>query len=360
MRKFTLHQPSHTREAVGLLGAHGLAARPLGGGTDLVAGMMRDQIVGSALPYPTHLVDVTTIEDFAGMRFDDGGCVVGAATTLAELAESSAMRAGWPMLADAAGNVASAEIRAIGTVGGNIHQRPRCWFFRAKDFDCIKKGGDICYALHGDSRYNAIFGGHSCYIVHPSDLATALVALDATARIVSAEGERTVSFEDYFVGPRENLVQETVLRPDEMLKEVAVPRQPSGAVQVWEKVNDKGLPTWDFAVVSVAVVATVEDGTWSEGRIVLGGVAPVPYRATTVEQALTGKRVDEAAAVAAETLRALAHPMRHNAYKVKLAETIVERAVRRAAGAGAAEPGAHRDASGADAAEPTDHRNGQQ
>lgn len=331
MRKFTLHQPTQVREAVTLLASHGLAARPLGGGTDLVAGMMRDQVTGSGLPYPEHLVDVMGLSELSGIRFDNDGCILGAATTLVELAESSTLASGWPLLVDAASNVATAEIRAIGTIGGNIHQRPRCWFFRAKDFDCIKKGGDICYALHGDSRFNAIFGGHSCYIVHPSDLATALVAYGARATVASPDGERAVSFDDYFVNPRENLLQETVLGADELLKEVLVTRPERGTSQVWEKVNDKGLPTWDFAVVSAAIVARVIDGVWDSGRIVLGGVAPVPFRATSVEEALHGKPVAEAAATAAATLRDLAHPMRHNGYKVTLTETVVERAVLRAA-----------------------------
>lgn len=332
MRKFTLHRPDRVDEALSVLASHGLAARPLGGGTDLVAGMMRDQVTGSGLPYPSHLVDVTTLPELSGVRFGDDVCLIGAATTLVDVAESAELGAGWPLLVEAASNVATAEIRAIATVGGNIHQRPRCWFFRAKDFDCIKKGGDICYALHGDSRYNAIFGGHSCYIVHPSDLATALVALGGRAQVVSPDGGRTVDFDDYFVGPRENLLQETVLGPDELLKEVEVPRPAPGTAQVWEKVNDKGLPTWDFAVVSAAVVAQIVEGVWESGRVVLGGVAPVPYRATSVEAALEGRPVAEAAAEAAGSLRALAHPMRQNGYKVTLTETVVERALLRAAG----------------------------
>lgn len=341
MRKFTLHQPSCVEEAVDVLGTHGLAARPLSGGTDLVAGIMRDQITGSGMPYPSHLVDVAGLAELSVMRVDDDECVIGAATTLADVAESSALASGWALLVEAAGNVASAEIRAIGTVGGNIHQRPRCWFFRSKDFDCIKKGGDICYALHGDNRYNAIFGGHSCYIVHPSDLAIALTALGARGHAMSPDGERTIDFDEYFVSPRVNLLQETVLRPDELLLDVAVPRPAPGSVQVWEKVNDKGLPTWDFAVVSAAVVAHVVDGVWESGRVVLGGVAPVPFRATSVEQALQGQPVASAAAPAAETLCALAHPMRQNGYKVTLTQTIVERALLRAAGLveGASEKG---------------------
>jgi xanthine dehydrogenase YagS FAD-binding subunit len=234
------------------------------------------------------------------------------------------------LLAAAAGEVGSAEIRAIGTLGGNLHQRPRCWFFRSKDFDCIKKGGDICYAVKGDNRFNAIIGGHLCFIVHPSDLAVALLALDASAEVASAGGGRRVSFSEYFVGPGENLLQESVLQPDEVLTGVHVPPAAPGTRHAWEKLNDKGLPTWDFAVASAAVSIRVADGICQSSRIVLGGVAPVPYRATVVEEALAGREVNEAMAEASAAIRAVARPMPRNGYKVGLAEVVIERALTKA------------------------------
>jgi xanthine dehydrogenase YagS FAD-binding subunit len=330
MREFVLLQPTRLAEVVDILHDKGQGARPLGGGTDLVMGVMRDQLIGSGMPYPEELVDLMGVDELVGVRQEGDDCVIGAATTLVDVVEHPEVARHWPLLVEAAASVATPEIRVVGTLGGNIHQRPRCWFFRNKDFDCIKKGGDICYAVKGDNRYNAIIGGHVCYIVHPSDLATALVALNASARVVSRDGERTIAFDDYFVDTRENLLQETVLAPEELLKEVVLTPPAPGTRHAWEKLNDKGLPTWDFALVSAAVAATIEDGVWRDGRIVLGGVAPYPYRATVVEEALIGQNVEEALAEAAAQIRKVARPMSRNDYKVDLAEVIIERAVRKA------------------------------
>jgi xanthine dehydrogenase YagS FAD-binding subunit len=332
VRAFTLHEPASTQEAVDELHAHGTQARPLAGGTDLVAGVMRDQLVGSGMPYPTHLVDLTTVSELAGIRVADDGVRIGATTTLTDIAASSELSAGWPLLTEAASQVASPEIRNLGTLGGNIHQRPRCWFFRNKDFDCIKKGGDVCFAVKGDNRYNAVIGGHLCYIVHPSDLAMVLVALGARARVASPGGaaSREIPFDEYFVGPQQDLLRETVLGPDELLTEVVIPPTPPRTHHAWRKLNEKGQPTWDFALVSVAAAITASDGVWEAGRIVLGGVAPVPYRAKVVEDALAGQDIRSELPDAISELRALARPMSHNAFKLRLMETLIERTVLRA------------------------------
>jgi xanthine dehydrogenase YagS FAD-binding subunit len=309
-----------------MLAEAGLGGRPLGGGTDLVAGVMRDQLIGTAMPYPTDLIDVKRLRELRGIRVaEDGSLVIGSATTLTDLAESSEVRAGWPLLASAASLVATPEIRNVGTVGGNLHQRPRCWFFRNKDFDCIKKGGSICYAVKGDNRYNAILDGNVCFIVHPSDLGSAVIALGASARVAGPRGDRVISFDDYFVSPAENLVAETALGPDELLVEVVVPAVAAGARQIWVKVNEKGLPTWDFAIASVAAVASVSGGVWQGGRVVLGAVAPVPWRAFVVEQALAGRRVEDAVPDAVLALRAAARPMTRNAWKLDVMSTVLER-----------------------------------
>jgi xanthine dehydrogenase YagS FAD-binding subunit len=328
LRAFRLHQPDTVSDAVAILAEAGLDGRPLGGGTDLVAGVMRDQLIGSAMPYPTDLIDVARLRELRNIRVaDDGALVIGSATTLADLSESTDVRSGWPLLSSAASLVATPEIRNVGTLGGNLHQRPRCWFFRNKDFDCIKKGGSICYAVKGDNRYNAILDGNVCFIVHPSDLGSALIALGASARVAGSRGERLISFDDYFVSPAVNLVSETALAPDELLVEVTVPPVTAGARQTWVKVNEKGLPTWDFAIASVAAVAVVEDGVWKEGRVVLGAVAPVPWRALVVEEALAGRRVEEAVPAAVAALRTVARPMTRNAWKLDVMATVLERAL---------------------------------
>jgi xanthine dehydrogenase YagS FAD-binding subunit len=327
MRSFQLHIPGSMAEATGLLALHGTEARPVGGGTDLVAGIMRDQVVGRGMPYPTHLVDVARLPEMSGVAVDDDGLRIGAATTLVEIAESEPIQRSWPLVSAAAGDVASPEIRAVGTLGGNLHQRPRCWFFRNRDFDCAKKGGDICFAVKGDNRYNAILDGHLCFIVHPSDLGTVLLALAAEGTVVSSVGERTVRFDDYFIGPDQDLLRESTLRPDELLVEVRVPPPAPDTHQGWAKINEKGVPTWDFAIVSAAVSITAPDGVWHDGRIVLGGVAPVPYRALAVEEALRARDIRAALPEAIGEIRRLARPMRQNAYKVDLAEHLLEQVV---------------------------------
>jgi xanthine dehydrogenase YagS FAD-binding subunit len=326
MRAFRLHQPESVDDAVGLLARFGIDGRPLGGGTDLVAGVMRDQLIGSAMPYPTDLIDIARLRELRGIRVDtDGSLVIGSATTLTDIAESPEVRGAWPLLASAASLVATPEIRNVGTLGGNLHQRPRCWFFRNKDFDCIKKGGSICYAVKGDNRYNAILDGNVCFIVHPSDLGSALIALGAMARVAGPRGEPVISFDDYFVSPAQNLVAETALAPDELLVEVTVPPVAAGARQTWRKVNEKGLPTWDFAIASVATVAVVRDGVWHEGRVVLGAVAPVPWRALVVEEALAGRKLEDAVPDAVAALRAAARPMTRNAWKLDVMAAVLER-----------------------------------
>lgn len=342
MRAFELHVPGSVREATDLLAAHGTEARPVGGGTDLVAGIMRDQVIGSGMPYPTHLVDIARLPELSGIAVEDGHAVIGAATSLADIAESGVLARSWPLVVAAAGDVASPEIRSVGTLGGNLHQRPRCWFFRNRDFDCAKKGGDICFAVKGDNRYNAILGGHLCFIVHPSDLGTVLVTLGAEARVASSAGERTISFDEYFIGPDRDLLRETVLRPDEIVVAVRVPPPGPSVHQGWAKVNEKGVPTWDFAIVSAAVSFGAVDGVWRDGRIVLGGVAPTPYRATVVEDALAGRDVREALPEAMAELRRVARPMRDNAYKLDLAEHLLQRVILEALDAGPTAVGAGR------------------
>jgi xanthine dehydrogenase YagS FAD-binding subunit len=330
VRAFELRQATSVEDAVGLLAKHGTGARALGGGTDLVAGIMRDQVIGAGMPYPSLVVDITRVPGMTGITLRPDGALIGAATTLAEIAESPALRKIWPLLTTAAGEVASPEIRAIGTLGGNLHQRPRCWFFRNKDFDCIKKGGDICFAVKGDNRYNAILGGNVCFIVHPSDLATALVALGGRARVASAGGDRVIELADYFVGPDEDLLRESVLRPDELLVDVFIPTPPPASRQGWQKMNEKDAPTWDFALASVALTVTAEGGVWRDGRMVLGGVAPIPYRATVIEEALAGRDIRTALPDAIAALRDVARPMRDNGYKVDLIEYLIERVTLRA------------------------------
>jgi xanthine dehydrogenase YagS FAD-binding subunit len=323
MKNFELYEPKTVKEAVSVLAKFGKKARPLAGGSDIVAGVMKDWVAGEGMPLPDALVDLSTIPQLRGIKADAKGATIGATTTLTEITESNELNAQFPLLVKAAHSVASPLIRNFGTLGGNINQRPRCWFFRGKDFNCFKKGGDFCYSVNGDNRYHAIVGGESCYIVHPSDTATALLALNAQAKVAGPAGERVVPFDNYFIGPREDILRENVLKPEELLVEVFIPAPAPGTRQAWMKLKNREV--YDFAIVSAAAAFTVQGDNWADGRIVMGGVAPVPYRATVIENQLKGKNIKAAIKQAAAAIRTVARPMSMNSYKVDLAQTVVER-----------------------------------
>ena len=325
MKPFQLYEPTSVPEAVALLKKFGPRAKVLAGGSDLVAGVMKDWVEGSGMPLPEALVDVTTIPQLRGIKVDRTGATIGAITTLSEIVESKELNALAPLLVQAAHSVASPLIRNYATLGGNLNQRPRCWFLRGREFNCYKKGGDTCFSVTGDNRYHAIIGGELCYIVHPSDTAMALLALNAQAKIAAPAGVRTIAFDEYFTGPREDILRENVLHADELLVEVFVPAPAPGTRQAWTKLKNRQV--YDFAVVSVAAAFTAAGDTWQDGRLVLGGVAPVPYRATVVENQLKGKNIKSTIRQAAAAIRTVARPMSMNAYKIDITQTLIERTV---------------------------------
>ncbi|CAG0943147.1 xanthine dehydrogenase YagS FAD-binding subunit [Anaerolineae bacterium] len=326
MKSFELHDAATVQEAVALLNKFGPTAKIVAGGSDLVTGVMKDWVRGKGMPIPEKLIDVTAIPEMVGINIaSTGNASIGAATTLTSITESKELDQRFPVFTQAAASVASPLIRNFGTLGGNINQRPRCWFFRGENFDCYKKGGDFCFAVTGDNRYHAIIGGELCYIVHPSDTANALLALNASATVAGPSGTRTVAFDSYFTGPREDVLRENVLKADELMVNVTIPQLAPNTKTAWSKLKDRQV--YDFALVSVAAVVTQENGAWKDGRIVLGGVAPVPYRAKVVEQALTGKNIKENIKAAAAALKTVARPMSLNAYKVDIAIGLIERVV---------------------------------
>ena len=325
MKSFELYEPTNVQQAVGILTKFGTKAKVLGGGSDLVAGVMKDWVEGKGMPLPDALVDITTIPQLKGIKVDAKGATIGAITTLTEIIESKDLKQKFSLLTDAAHSVASPLIRNYGTLGGNLNQRPRCWFMRGEDFHCYKKGGDICYSVTGDNRYHAIIEGELCYIVHPSDTATALLALNAQAKVAGPAGERMVPFNQYFISPRVDVLRENILKPNELLTEVFIPTPAPGTKQAWMKLKNRQV--YDFAVVSVAAAFTTQGDNWADGRIVLGGVAPVPYRATVIENALKGKPVKGSIKQAAAAIRTVARPMSMNEYKVGIAQTMVERTI---------------------------------
>ena len=321
MENFNYSRPATLREASAQLGTEPGRIVVMAGGTDLFGGEMKDNLLA-----PEHVVHIKHLKELQGIRPGNGSLRVGASTLLADIVDSPIVQKQTPLLAMAAGHIGTVQIRNMATIGGNLCQRPRCWYYR-NNFPCFKHGGDTCFSVAGENDFHAILEGGPSYIVHPSDSAPALVALGASVRIMSATGaERTVPLDEFFVTPRENVRRENVLLPDEILTEVQVPDAPaeSRAVYVKEMVRE----TWDFALCSVAAMVTLRGGVVQDARIVLGGVAPVPYRAAQAEAALQGKSLDEATAAAAGAAAVDgARPMSKNAYKVPLTQAVVKRAL---------------------------------
>ncbi len=311
-------RPTTLRQAVDALAAPG--ARAHAGGTDLI-GCLRDGVFGA-----TTVVSLAGLPEMRGIAATaDGGLKIGALTTLAELARHADVVARYPVLSEGAASAASPQLRNQGTLGGNLCQRPRCWYFRG-DFDCARKNGEFCYAENGENAYHAIFGGSPCFIVHPSDTASPLVALEAVATLVGPKGSRKVPLSQLFVLPAVDIKRETVLTPGEVLTEVVLPKAPAGSRGTYRKVRARG--AWDFALAGVAAWLSLSGGTVSRARIVLSGVAPVPWRVPEAEKALAGRKLDAASArAAAEAAVKGARPLSRNGYKVDLVRGAVEEAL---------------------------------
>jgi xanthine dehydrogenase YagS FAD-binding subunit len=313
--KFSYVRAGSKQEALDQLS--GAADRVHAGGTDLL-GCLRDGIL------PTEkVVSISAAGELHGIRRStDGGLAIGALTTIREVAESDLVRELYPGLSQAALSVASPQLRSQGTVGGNLCQRPRCWYYRG-EFHCLKKGGGMCYAADGENRYHAIFGGDPCYIVHPSDTAPMLLALGAKVRIEGHGEGRFLPLDSFFVLPEEDVERETVLEPGELLTEVVLPAAAQGIKSSYRKVRERS--AWDFALASVALALQMSGDRVLAGRVVLGGVAPIPWRSEAAEAALVGRTLDAAAArAAAEAAVEGAEPLAQNGFKVPLVRGIVE------------------------------------
>ncbi|HZX95869.1 MAG TPA: FAD binding domain-containing protein [Myxococcales bacterium] len=287
------------------------------GGVDL-ADRMKEH-----LDEPSSLVNLRRLRDLDFVKLEGGVLRLGPLVTLATLATDARIRKAAPALADAAGAAATPQIRNAATLGGNLAQRPRCWYFRKEEFHCRRKGGTECFALAGQNEMHAVFDNDLCAIVHPSAAGTALTALGASLVLRGSSGERTVAADDFFVRPSKDITRETVLGPGELIVEVRVPAgRKSGYVKLMEK------QTFDWPLAEAAV-ALGEDP-----RVVLGAAAPVPWRARQAEAIVRGRDVDEAlAAEAAKAAVAGAKPLEHNGYKLPLLEVAVKRALLLAGGA---------------------------
>lgn len=306
-------------------------ARPIAGGSDLL-GWIKEDVHGAGEPRWEVLVDIATVPGSAAITFSESdGLTLGALATLTAIGESSDVLERFPVLAKAVDAAASPNIRNVGTIGGNVNQRPRCGYLRNTEFDCFKKGGDFCFAVTGKNEFHAILEGEKCFIVHPSDAAPALMALRAEALISTPSGEKIVSFDDYFVGPRIDILKESILQQGDLLTGIHIPTPAAGTGMSFIKVQLRG-ETYDFAVVNVATVLTMSGNTIEDASIVLSGVAPTPYRATAAEETLKGETLTDALVQQAAGQALLpARPMTENAYKVDLAKTLIIRSVAEAA-----------------------------
>lgn len=319
MRTFKMAQPLTLDQVTSLLSEKKEKYYLLAGGTDLL-GEIKDEIIK-----PEALIDLKSIPTLSYIKKDKDGFRIGALTTVAELAENVLIKQEYPGLHEAAMAIATPQLRNMGTVGGNLCQRPRCWYYRDPQVKCRKKGGSRCFAFKGRNKYHAILGGGLCYIVHPSDLAPMLIALDAEISISSSKGGKTIPLADFFVLPKVNVLKENLLEADEVLREVKIPPSRSGEKTTYYKLKERG--TWDFALVSAAVKASISGGVFTDVRIILGGVAPVPWRLAQAENSLRGKKISENLLKQA-TREALkeAKPLEENEYKKELVEAVVSRA----------------------------------
>jgi xanthine dehydrogenase YagS FAD-binding subunit len=312
---FEYHRPESAADAARLLEAPD--ALPMGGGTDLLV-LIKEQLAN-----PKSVVDLRAIPDSRTVAHTkDGGLRIGAAARIADLARDESVCSRFPALASACESVGTTALRHMGTIGGNLCQRPRCWYLR-RNIPCLKNGGSDCPAKNGENQHHAILAGGPCYIVHPSDPAVALTALDAVVEVGSARGTRRLPIAELYVLPSERLDRETVLRSGEAITAVEIPGASAGGMQSFEKLMQRG--SWDFALASLATVRTAG----GDVRLVLGGVAPKPWRLSRSiegEVAKGGLEADDVARLVDGALYE-ARPLARNGYKVQLARTLLRRAI---------------------------------
>jgi len=322
LKPFGYARPRAVTEAVELARA---GATVMAGGTDLL-GLMKDGIVA-----PARIADIRDLEPLKGWSRTKGkGLRIGALVPLVELETSGELARSMPILREALVPAATLQLRTMGTVGGNLLQRNRCWYFRDEAYPCWLKGGVRCFAIEGDNRLHAIVGAEECVAVAPSDLAPALIAYDATVALTGPRGSRTAPLADLFVTPHGRVRREHAIAPDELIVEVRVPENALTRRGAFEKAMER--KTWSFATVSVAVSAKIIGGVVRDARVVLGGVAPVPWRARDAEKLLEGRALDDAACqAAADAAMERAEPLKDNGYKVPLARELVRRTLRRLA-----------------------------
>lgn len=325
MPGFELYQPASVDEAVELLGRFGKDAWKLAGGNDSLS-WFKDRI-----KRPGTVIDLNAIDALRGIRETPDGLEIGALTTLREIETNALIRERYRVLADATRKVASPQIRNSGTIGGNVSQDTRCWYYRY-GLPCYRAGGNTCYAdtPEGMNREHALFEADRCVAVTPSDAAPALVVLDAKMVVRNGDGERVIDAEEFFIGPSVDITRMTAMQPEDLLVAIRLPGEWAGAKFYFEKVADR--ETWDFALVNVASALVVSGDVVERARVACGGVACTPQRLKVVEDLVKGKAVsEELARLAGQTVTRRARPLNYNHFKVPLMQNLVARAVRDAA-----------------------------
>jgi xanthine dehydrogenase YagS FAD-binding subunit len=324
MKNFTYYRPNTIQQAISLLDNKWGSAELLAGGTDLL------DLQKEYVAQPDKVISVAGIDGLAACEVGQDSIKIGAGAKLADIAAHADLRKHFPSLTTAAGDIGGPQIRNMGTLGGNLCQRNRCWYFRDEHVQCLLKGGNKCFAFDGDNRYHAVFTqGHYCVIVNPSTLAPALIALAATAEVASPDGKRTVSLDKFFQAPRSKDDREHTLAPNDIVVSVTIPT--SGLANASYEVRHK--QAYDWPLVQAAAAFKLDGGKATNVKIVLGHVAPTPRIAESAAQSLEGKEVtEETAAAAGKAAAEGAKPLAQNAYKMKLVEVAVKRAVLTAAG----------------------------
>jgi len=322
MPAFELFQPATVNDALALLSKFGKDAWVLAGGMDSLD-WFKDRV-----KKPKVVVDLGQIKELRGIREEKDGVEVGAMTPLTQIATDSLIKSRYGLLAEAASKVATPQIRHQGTIGGNLAQDSRCWYYRA-GMPCYRAGGNTCYAdtPTAMNREHCLFEADRCVSVTPSDTAPALIALDAKLVVRNSRGERIVNAEDFFVAPKVDIKRMTMLQPGDLLTAIRIPGTWGGSRFYFEKASDRR--AWDFPLVNVASAMVVEGGTIKQARIVVGGVANRPWRLNPVEDSLRGERVsEETAELAGQTAIWGAKPLNHNHFKILLMKNLVKRSVR--------------------------------
>ena len=320
MQRFKWVNATSIEEAKNIFAQQGDKARIFAGGSDLMT------LLKERLDTPELIVCIGDIKALRYIREEPDGIRIGAMTPLADIAAHPVLGRRFPAIAQAAEAVGSPQLRNMGTIAGNLCQRPRCWYFRGP-FDCLRKGGAICYAVNGDNRYyHAILRGAGCFMVHPSDTAVALIALDAQIVIAGVKNEKVVKAENFFIGPDEDIEKENILRPGEIITEIRIPGTDRNTRSTFLKSRIR--KAWNFALASTAVRSSFKTDVCSNVRVALGGVAPLPLRVNKAEEALTGKKfTPDILQKAADSAVSGAQPLAMNGYKVNLARSLVQQAV---------------------------------